>query len=818
MMNSLIQDLRYGWRALRRTPGFTAAAIVTLALGIGATSTIFTVVNGVLLRPLPYEAGDRLANIWNDLGEGAQSLPAVSPLDFRDYQQRSRAFEEFAAASGPGVIGLQGNLTGSGEPERVNLSTVTANFFPLLGVEPAFGRNFQPDEEAPNGPHVALISHSLWQRRYGADRNLVGKTLQIDGIGYTVVGILPAGFHLLLPAEAFVVTDADVWAPMQFDYGHAPPRNFTFFTVFGRLRTGFTWPQAQAEMNLIAEQLRSEHPVHAGSNLRIRVVPLHLDVVKHARPALLVLMGAVGLVLLIACANVANLLLGRASGRQSEFALRAALGASRWAMVRQLLAESGILALAGGVVGLASTFWAMAMLRAFRPANLPRLGEIRVDGTVLGFTIVICAVTIVIFGLIPAYRAAGADPHAALQAGARGSAGADRQRMRNILIVAEVAFSVILLVGAGLLVRSFIALQQVRPGYDASDVLTFELAMPWGTYPNAQSRLRFYRLLEERLLALPGVRRVGQVSKLPLTGSGPMQPFAFNEETARNWESVSADQRVASPGYFQAVNAQLRAGRYFTDQDLAGTPRIAIVDETLARMAWPGENPVGRQLQVESTGTPNAFVEIVGVVQPLRINSLSRTTLPQIYWPIGQAPWSEMAYALETTVDPASLVPAVRRVVAELDKDLPVSRPLPMYNYVSEGMAQARFSLILMAVLGGIALALAAVGIFGVISYAVSQRTREFGIRMALGETPGQTRRLVMLEGMRWVLPSLGLGLLASLALSRLLAGLLYEVRPGDPLTLVGISLLLALVALFACYLPARRATRVDPAIALRSE
>ncbi len=816
-MGTLMQDIRYGWRALRRTPGFTFAAILTLALGIGATSTIFTVVNGVLLRPLPYTAGERLANIWNDLGEGAQSLPAVSPLDFRDYQQRSRAFEEFAAASGPGVIGLRGNLTGSGEPERVNVSTVTSNFFPLLGVKPGLGRNFLPEEEVANGPHVAMISHSLWQRRYGGDRDLVGKTIQIDGIGYTVVGVLPAGFHLLLPAEAFVVTDAEVWAPMQFDYGDAPPRNFTFFTVFGRLRTGFTWPQAQAEMNLIADQLRSEHPVHAGSNLRIRVIPLHLDVVKHARPALLVLMGAVGLVLLIACANVANLLLGRASGRQSEFALRAALGASRWAMVRQLLAESGILAFAGGAVGLASTFWVMMLLRAFRPANLPRLGEIRVDGTVLGFTIVICVVTVVIFGLIPAYRAAAVDPHAALQ-GARGSAGADRQRMRNILIVAEVAFSVILLVGAGLLVRSFIALQQVRPGFDASDVLTFELAMPAGTYPGAESRLRFYRLLEERLLALPGVRKVGQVSKLPLTGSGPMQPFAFNEETARNWESVSADQRVASPGYFQSVNAQLRAGRYFTDQDLDGTPRVAIVDQTLARMAWPGENPVGKQLQVETTGTPNGFVEIVGVVEPLRINSLLRTTLPQIYWPIGQASWSEMAYAIETTADPGSLAPAVRRVVAELDKDLPVSRLLPMSNYVSEGMAQARFSLILMAALGGIALALAAVGIFGVISYAVSQRTKEFGIRMALGETPGQTRRSVVLQGMRWVLPSLALGLLASLALSRLLAGLLFEVSPGDPLTLAGITLLLALVALFACYLPARRATLVDPAIALRSE
>ncbi len=817
-MSSLTQDLRYAWRALRRTPGFTVVAIVTLALGIGATTTIFTVVNGVLLRPLPYAAADRLANIWNDLGEGAQSLPAVSALDFRDYQARSRAFEEFAAASGSEAVNLRGNLTGDGDPERVDLSTVTANFFPLLGVTPALGRNFTPEEELANGPKVVLVGHDLWQRRYGGDSSLVGRTIMVDGISHVVVGILPAGFSLLLPAEAFLVTDAEVWAPLQYDYGNAPPRNFTGFTVFGRLRSGLTWDQAQAEMDLIAGQLRSEHPVHAASNLRIRVVPLHRDVVKHARPALVVLMGAVGLVLLIACANVANLLLARATAREGEFALRAALGASRWAMVRQLLAESGLLAVAGAALGLAVTFWAMALLRALRPANLPRLGEIQVDMTVLAFALLVSLATVVVFGLVPALRAAAVDPQASLQSGARGSAGAERQRMRDVLIVAEVALSVVLLVGAGLLTRSFLALQQVRPGYDATDVLTFQLSMPSSRYSDDATRLEFSRRLENQLSALPGVRKVGQVSKLPLTGSGPLQPFAFNEETASQWESVTADERSVSPGYFEAVNARLLAGRSFTDRDVAGTPPLVIVDETLARMAWPGENAVGKRLQVQPTGTPDGFVEIVGVVEHMRINSLSRATLPQIYSPIAQSPEVNIAFVIETSVDPAGLAPSVRRVVSELDKNLPVTRLLPMSGYVSEGLAQARFNLILMAALGGIALTLAAVGIFGVISYAVSQRTREFGIRMALGENPMHTRLSVVLRGMRLVALSLGLGLLASYGLSRLLAGLLYSVSPSDPLTFAGISLVLGVVALLACYLPARRATRVDPAIALRSE
>jgi predicted permease len=816
MMRGLARELRYAARALRRAPAFTWTAAATLALGIGATTAIFTVVNGVLLRPLRYEAPDRLANIWNDFGTGGQSLPAVSPLDFRDYQRRSATFEAFAAASEADVANLRGNLSGQGDPERVDLVTVTANFFPLLGVRP-LGRQFLPQEEVPNGPHVVILSHRLWQRRYGGDPGLVGRTIQVDGVAHEVVGILPADFHLMLPAEAFAVTDADLWVPIQFDYGQPLPRNLTFFTVFGRLKPGVTLAQAQADMDRIAGQFRAEFPEHAASDLRIRVVPLRDDVVKHVRPALLILLGAVGLVLLIACSNVANLLLVRGSARRPEFALRAAIGAGRTALVRQVLSESLLLAVLAGLGGTVLAVVALKVLRVLHPANLPRLTDVEVDATVLGFTVALSALTAVLFGLAPALRAAGTDPRDQLQAG-RSVGGGHRGSSRNLLIVAEVALSVMLLVGTGLLIRSFVALQQVNPGYDSSDVLTFQLSMPAARYPGGKARRAFFADLTERLRALPGVRRVGMVSQLPLTGSGFLTPFAYDEATARNFESVSADARNISPEYFQVMNAPLVAGRAFTPLDTVGTPPVVIVDETLARLAWPGQLAVGKQLQLQPTGTPNAFAEVVGVVKPLRIHDLTRDVRPQIYFPIGQGTPTVMAVVIETGVDPMSLAPSVRQAVASMDPDLPVTRLEPLTALLAEGRAQARFSLVLMSALGAVALALTAVGVFSVIAYSVSQRTREFGIRLALGEQPRRTRRSVVMGGMRWVAASVVLGLAASLATSRLLAGLLYRIRPADPITYLAIGVLLTAVAVVACYLPARRATRVDPAISLRGE
>ncbi|HUR95392.1 MAG TPA: ABC transporter permease [Gemmatimonadales bacterium] len=817
-MHTILQDLRYAVRGLRRTPGFTLAAVLTLGLGIGATTTIFTVVNGVLLRPLPYAHADRIANIWNDFGEGAQSLPAVSPLDFRDYQRRSRTFESFAAATAGSVVGLRGNLTGEGEPERVDLATVTANFFPLFGIAPQHGRDFDAAEEAPNGPHVVMLSDRLWRRRYGADPRVVGSTIQLDGVAHTVVGVLPAGFRLALPTEAFLVTDAEMWAPLQFDYGNAPPRNYTFFTVFGRLKPEVTFAQAQAEMDGIALQFRKEFPEHTGTNVRIRAVPLQQDVVKHARPALLVLLGAVALVLAIACANVAHLLLVRATVREGEFALRTALGASRWAVVRQLLTESAVLALTGGALGLMVTTLGLGLLRALHPSNLPRLGEVDVDGRVLAFTAVVCLLTTLTFGLAPALQAARNDPQRALQAGGRSGTSAARHRIRSLLILGEVALSVVLLIGAGLLVRSFLALQQVRPGFDASDVLTLQIALPGGRYPTPNDRRTFIRELERRLGDLPGVTRAGVTSQLPLTGSGSLSPFAFDEATARNWESVTADGRSVSPGFFAAMNTRLLAGRGFTWDDAVGKPPVIVIDETLARQAWPGRSAVGRQLQLGPTGQANNMAEVIGVVEHQRSHDLTRAVRPLIYYSMGQQIPVVLDVAIESDVAPGSLARAATDLVHDMDKDLAVTRTAPMTFYLSEGRAQARFSFLLMAALGGIALLLAAVGIFGVIAYTVTQRTREFGIRIALGEDPARTRRSVVVRSMRLVLASIAVGLAASLVLARLLAGQLYGVSPADPLTFAGIAALLAVTALGASYLPARRATHVDPITALRAD
>jgi putative ABC transport system permease protein len=817
MMHALLQDFRYAVRVLRRTPGFTAAAVVTLALGIGATTTIFSVVNSVLLRPLPYLHAGRLANIWNDLGQGGQSLPAVSAADFKDYQRRTRTFEAFAAASNAEVVNLRGNLTGGGAPERVTMNTVTSNFFELLGVRPLLGRSFLPEEEVANGPHVAMITNGLWKRRYGAERSIVGRTIQIDGIGHTVVGVLPAGFHLLLPPEAYVVTDAQVWVPLQFDYANAPPRNYTAFTVFGRIKPGVTIAGAQRDMNRIAADFRAEFPEHKASNVRIRVVPLQHDIVKHARPSLLILLGAVGLVLLIACANVAHLLLVRATVRQGEFALRTALGASRSAVARQLFAESLVLAAGGGVLGLGISEAALSTLRVLHPANLPRLAEIGTDVRVLVFTALLCIATAVGCGMAPALQASCADPRGPVQAAGAGISGR-RRKVRDLLIVGEVALSVVLLVGAGLLVRSFTSLQQARPGFDATDLLTFQLAFPSRTYPEQANRRTFLKELESRLLAIPGVRSVGEISQLPLTGSGPLQPFAYDEETARNFERVTADVRNVSNDYFAALDTRLLDGRYFTDQDSGTDPFTIIIDESLAQLAWPGRRAVGRRLQVAPTGSPNMYAEVVGVVEHQRLHDLAHPTLPQIYGPIALGTPGAMSVVVEASVPPVSLAAQVRRAVASLDKDLAVDRLAPMGSYVGDGLAQARFGVILMGVLAGIALVLAAVGIFGVISYSVSQRTREFGIRMALGEDPRATRRSVVLYGMRLVVLSIVLGLAASLGFTRALAGLLFGVGPGDPATLATITVVLAAVALLACYLPARRATRVDPITALRAE
>ncbi len=547
-----MQDLRYACRSLGRTPGFTVVAVLTLALGIGATTAIFSAVHGVLMKPLPYRDPSRLASIWVDLGVGNQSLPAVTPLDFLDYRQRATQFEAFAAATGPQVAGATGALGGANglETERVNVIPVTANFFSLFGVDPAHGRHFTAEDETIGGPQVAILSHRLWKRRFGADRSIVGRTIRLDSADHTVVGVMPETFRLLLPAEAFLVTDAEIWKPLRFNYERAPPRNFTSFTVFARLKPGVAFDQAQAEMDGIARQLRREHAVHESSDMRIRVVALQGDIVKHARPALVALLGAGAFVLLIACANVAHLLLARATARQHEMALRAALGARGVRLVRQLATESAVLAFAGGVGGLVLAQAGVWVLRYVNPSSVPRIDAIRIDASVLGFAVTVSALTALLFGLVPAMRAAKQDVNRTLRASGSLSPTRVQLKLRSALVIGEVALALVLLIGAGLLMRSFVRLQQVRPGFDYERALTFRVALPFPSRPKPELRVAFLKELERGLTTMPGVSDVGFTQQIPLTGSGPLQPYAYDETTARNWESATSDRPERVAGLF----------------------------------------------------------------------------------------------------------------------------------------------------------------------------------------------------------------------------------------------------------------------------
>jgi len=815
-MGTFLQDLAYAWRTLRRTPAFSLVALLTLGLGIGATTTIFTIVNGVLLQPLPYRDSGRIANLWVDFGVGAQSLPAMSPGDFLDYQQRNRSFDIVAAGSGAQIIGATGALTGKGaRPERVDVSPITANFLLLLGVDPIYGRHFTAEEEAVGGPRVVMLGYGLWQRRFGGDPAIVGRSITLDGLDQTVVGILPKGFRLLLPSEAFLITDSQIWKPLQYDYKNQPPRNYTLFTVFARLKPDVTFAQAQADIDGIARQLRAEHPVHEAADMRVRVVPLQDDVVKHARPAILALFGAVGFVLLIACANVAHLLLARATAREREMAVRGALGASRRRLLRQLATESLVLAAGGFAVGLLVARAGTQALAVLRPANLPRLEAVQLDATALLFAAGASALTAALFGLVPALRAAGLDLNSTLRA--TGSATGAQVRLRSLLMIGELSLALVLLIGAGLMIRSFAALQQVRPGFDPSGVLTFRMAMPPAKYPRSDARLALIRQMDHRLRAIPGVTDVGFTSQLPLTGSGALTPYAYNEATARNWESETSDGRSVSPAYFRAMGTRLLAGRFFDEHD-AGNPnhQVIIIDETLAARAWPGQPAVGKLLQLGPDGTPNRFAEVVGVVEHIRAHDLARAVRAEIYRPLGAV--GRLGVVVRGQGDASSLTADVARVMKEIDPEMPLDHVAPMTAYVGDALAQSRLNLIVMSCFGAAALLLSCVGIYGVFSYAVSQRTREIGIRMALGQDPVSVRNQVLVEGARMTAISTAIGAAAALLLTRTLSKMLYGVQAGDPFTFGAMAALLMAVALLGCYVPARRATRVNPIVALRTE
>lgn len=820
-METLFQDIRYGLRLLIKRPGFTAVAVIALGLGIGANSAIFSVVNGVVLRALPYKDPDKLTIVWSkrpllQAKVGAAEFP-VSAGDFIDWRDQNQVFEQIAAFHTQPF-----NITGAGEPEFLGGVRASASLFSLLGVEPKLGRTFTPEEDQPGAERVVVISHGLWERRFGADPHIIGQKLSLNDEPYTVVGVLPRGFQFPrkgeMPAGFQFPRQADFYTPLAWSPAQATNRGRNFLAVVARLKPGVTVEQAGAEMDAIAERLKQQYP-QTNANKEVFLVPLHQQVVGKVRTALLVLLGAVGFVLLIACANVANLLLARAASRQKEIAIRTALGASRMRVIRQLLTESLLLSLVGGTLGLLLALWGIELLLTISPINLPRVDTVSIDGRVFAFTLVISLLTGIGFGLAPAIQVSKPDLNDALKEGGRSSpVGFRHNRFRSLLVVSEVALSLVLLIGAGLMIRSFVTLLNVDPGLNAQNVLTLDIGLPRTKYTGPQ-QIAFFQQVISRMQALPGVQSAGAVYPLPLSGAEEGMGFAIEGRPVTNpGESFNAGPRWVSADYFKVMSIPLLRGRELTERDGPDSTRVLVISEAMARAYWPDEDPIGKRVAFDQTnGAPN-WREIVGVVRDVKHSSLDATSKPEMYIPFAQFPIFFQTVVLRTTGDPLSLVAAARSEVLAVNKDQPISNIHTMEELLSNSIAQRRFNMLLLSVFAAVALLLSAVGIYGVMSYSVAQRTHELGLRMALGAQSSHVVALVVRQGMTLALIGVGVGLAASFALTRIMASLLYGVSTTDTLTFSLIALLLASVALLACYLPARRATKVDPMVALRYE
>jgi putative ABC transport system permease protein len=811
-MNTILKDIRYGIRSLLKHPGFTAIVVVTLAVGIGASSAIFSVVNTVLLRPLPYRQADRIVAI-QELDQNGKRVQ-VTPANFLDWRAQNTVFEQLAA-----ILTRPANLALADTAERIDLAMTSANFFSVFGAEPQQGRLFIPaDEQAGHAP-VVVVSHGLWQRRFGGDASLVGKPITLDGVNYTVIGIAPAGFQY--PDKT------DVWIPpfrlaptMSEEMDPTQVRGFGMLAAVALLKPDVGVPQAAAEMETITARLRQQFP--DTNNRRFnRVVSLHTHLVGETGPMLLLLFGAVGFVLLIACANVANLLLASAAVRQKELAIRTALGASRLRLMRQLLTESGVLALAGGVMGFLLALWGVALMTKLLPQDFPRLGEIKLDWRVLGFTLCASGFTGILFGFAPSLQISKTDVQDSLKELGRGvSASRRHNRLRNLLIVGEVALSVVLLAGAGLLFRSFMQLQSVNTGFTPQQVLTARLSPAGSNYRTDADYISFYNQTMQRISTTPGVAVVGAINTLPLD-KGPQAGFRIEGRpplTTDKWPS--GNYRTVSTDYFRAMNIPIVQGRAFTERDTETAPLVVIVNQALARHDFPNDNPIGKRINLGNTnqqGQPVWF-EIIGVAADVRSLELREPAIPEFYLSALQDSFRNMFVVIRTTVEPTSVAGVIRQAAAEVDKSAAVSDVKTMDHIVSDAVTQPRFNLFLLGLFSGIALLLSAAGIYGVTAYSVAQRTHEFGIRMALGAQVGDVLRMIIRQGMLLIVFGLAIGLAASFALTRLLRTLLFGVSVTDPLTFVAITLLLTLVALIACYVPARRATKVDPLVALRYE
>jgi putative ABC transport system permease protein len=815
-MESLRQDLGYGLRTLVKNSGFTIVAVLALALGTGANTAIFSVINGVLLRPLPFKEPDRLVMVWTNSSKSNQPQSSISVPDFLDYRDNA-VFEQIACLSYDDF-----NLTGGDQPEHVAGTMVSANFFSVLGVAPQFGRAFLPNEDQAGADRVVIISNGLWKRRFGGDRALLNQTIQLNGAGFTVVGVAPPEFQSPEKGD-------ELWVPMSFDGADrlripstSGPEDLKkrvrrFLKAVARLNSGVALNSAQAEMSTIAGRLEQQYP-DSNAGIGINLVPLHRQIVGDIKPALVFLFVAVGLVLLIACANVANLLLARAAARQKEIAIRVALGAGRARLIRQLLTESVMLAIVGGAFGLVLAWVGLRVLVRINPANVPRLDEIGIDGYVLGFTMLVSVLTGLLFGLVPALQASRPDLNETLKEGARGSTGGiGRQRVRSILVVTEVALTQMLLIGAGLMIKSFYSLQQVNPGFNADRILTMQVTLPPVKYAENNQIIAFYEQALTRIGALPGVQAAGAATSLPLTGNSISRRFTIDGRApASTNERLSATYFAISPDYFRAMGIQLVSGRSFTNQDRDKSQQVIIINDTTRRRFWPNEEAIGKHISI--TAQAGVSREIVGVVADVKHSSLDAESGLEIYEPYLQSPWSFMALAVRTMADPLRLAPVVKDEILAIDKGQPVYDVKTMAQIVGDSVSQPRLYMLLLGIFAAIALVLSAVGIYGVMNYSVNQRKHEIGIRMAIGAQRSDILKMVVGQGM--LLASIGvvIGVVAAFFLGRIIEMLLFGVSGRDLMTFVGLPVVLVLVSLLSSYVPARRATRVDPMIALRAE
>ncbi len=807
-MNTLLQDLRYGLRNLLKHPTFTAIAIVTLALGIGANTAIFTVVNAVVLRPLPYQDAERLAMLWTTKDSNVEQ--PFSFADYNDLKSQATTFSALGAASPLWNF----TLTGDGEPEPIQGMYVSANLFEVLKVAPEKGRAFTADEDRVGGPPVVIISRALWERRFGADPNAIGKVMAVSGVSATIVGVMPARFQFLDPA-------AEIWVPLMQNQMASSARQVRLLSVVGRLNDGVQTSAAGADLTAIAGRLANSYP-DSNKGVGVRLVPLHEQVTGKVRPALLLLFGAVGLVLLIACANIINLMLVRSAARRREIAVRAALGAGRLCLLRQLITESITLSVLGGAAGVVLGSWGVKALLALNPISVPSYNKIGIDLTVLAFTLVASVVTGIVFGLAPAWQMLRVDLNSALKEGGRGSVvETGQRRLSSLLVIAEMAMAMVLLIGAGLLLRSFARLLDVKPGFNTENVLTMQVGLPNAGYQEPQKRIAFMQQLEANLKAAPEVASVGMVTRLPLmsTLNNVTTYLAIEGRNVPVNELPEIDFRRASTGYFQTMGIPLLSGRLVTEQDVTNNTRSVLINEAMAKRFWPGEDPVGKRISTAiSTGQQIPWQTIVGVVGNVRHLGLDIEPRPEIYYHTNtSAPFGPVV-VIRTTSDPQRLISIARAKVRELDRNVPISNVNTMDQLVAQSVAQRRFGMFLLGTFAVLALLLAAIGIYGVMSYSVTQRTQEIGVRMALGANATDVLKMVLRNGMSLALIGVTLGLAGAFCLTRLMSRLLFAVTPTDVTTFALVSIGLLAVALAACYLPARRAMKVDPLEALRYE